>query len=121
MNIAWNWPGHNVKSANKQLRWARNSGSTKKERARAALETANALKPHIGRHSSPYHVTLFRIGKKKLDEHDNLQPAFKAIVDGICEALGMKDHDPKLTFDYYQATAKEYSVSVMIKGWGVHA
>ena len=121
MNVAWHWKDHNVSSANKQLRYARHTGSTKKERERAALETSNALKPYIGRHSVPYHVTLYRLGKKKLDEHENLRLAFKAIVDGICDALGLKDNDPRVVFEYYQSKADAYGVGVMIKGWDVHA
>lgn len=119
MNAAWNWKDHEVQSANKQLRWARQSGSTKKERDRAALETANALKPYAGQHKKPYRITLCRVGKKPLDEHENLRLAFKAIVDGICDALGVKDHDPVVTFDYYQCIADCYGVVVMVKGWDV--
>ena len=51
-------------------------------------------------------VQLHRIGRRKLDEHDNLRMAFKAIVDGIAARLGRSDCDPYFTWAYSQEIGK---------------
>ena len=49
----------------------------------------------------PVVVTLVRVGSKALDD-DNLAYAFKAIRDGVADALGVKDHDPRVSWAYAQ-------------------
>jgi hypothetical protein len=58
-------------------------------------------------------VTLTRIGVRSLDD-DNLAHAFKAFRDGVADALGCKDNDPRLTWRYGQlkGAMKEYGIQV---------
>jgi hypothetical protein len=41
----------------------------------------------------PYVVTLCRVGRRRLDGHDNLRSAMKWLVDSIAELLGVDDGD----------------------------
>ncbi len=60
----------------------------------------------------PLTITLTKIGGRKMDEHDNLRMAFKAIVDQIafilivCDEMGQNDSDLRLTFLYAQSASK---------------
>jgi hypothetical protein len=45
-----------------------------------------------------------------LDPHDNLPMSAKHVVDGIADALGVQDNDPRVVWRYQQ---RKY------KGWGV--
>lgn len=62
-------------------------------------------------------VYLVRVAPRRLDAHDNLRAGFKATVDGICDWLGTKDHDPRLTFEYGQRSGGvgTYSVELTIE------
>lgn len=61
-----------------------------------------------------FKVTLTRIGKRMIDD-DNCAGAFKAIRDGIAEALGINDGSNRLTWIYRQEKSKQYSVRVEIE------
>jgi hypothetical protein len=50
----------------------------------------------------PVHVKLTRIAPRPLDAHDNLRIGWKAIVDVIAEWYGIKDNDPRISFEYKQ-------------------
>lgn len=65
-------------------------------------------------------VTLTRIAPRKLDEHDGLRDAFKAIVDGVADSLGVKDNDPRVAWQYRQRSGKprEYAVQIDISPFG---
>jgi hypothetical protein len=58
-------------------------------------------------------VVLVRQGKKKLDG-DNLQAALKACRDGVADALGVEDNDPRITWEYDQAPAGPHAVHVAV-------
>lgn len=47
------------------------------------------------KHAPPYTVTLTRIGRQLLDDHDNIRHAFKGVVDGVCKILGIKNDNDK--------------------------
>lgn len=46
-------------------------------------------------------VTLTRIGPRLLDD-DNLRGALKGIRDGVADALGVKDNDPRVVWGYWE-------------------
>ena len=52
-----------------------------------------------------FDLRLTRTGARALDAHYNLPGAFKAVVDGACDALGVDDGDPRVAVAYDQATA----------------
>lgn len=47
-------------------------------------------------------ITLTRIGPGTLDSEDNLAAGFKAVRDGIADALGVNDRHPRLRWFYGQ-------------------
>jgi hypothetical protein len=47
-------------------------------------------------------ITLTRIGPGTLDSEDNLAGGFKAVRDGIADALGVNDRHPRLRWFYGQ-------------------
>lgn len=107
-----------VSEANTREHWAPKARRKKQHRALAKAVTLSMLG---GRDiaGQTVAVSLLRIGQKKLDD-DNLQSSFKAIRDGICDAVGIDDGDERIQFFYDQeATGKrEYSVVVSVKVGG---
>lgn len=51
--------------------------------------------------SLPARITLTRIAPRLLDD-DNLAYAFKAVRDGVADALGVNDRDPRVSWSYSQ-------------------
>ena len=64
----------------------------------------------------PCRVVLTRIAPRALDD-DNLRGAFKAVRDGVADALGIRDNDPRVKFEYEQerGAPKEYGFRVGIE------
>ena len=88
---------------------------TKEHRYVSALCIANA---HIHLEPAPFTVTMTRItpSSRMLDD-DNLRSALKAARDGIADAFGIDDGDPRVTWEYAQRKGKprEYAVEVEFK------
>lgn len=63
----------------------------------------------------PCTVKMIRLSSGKLDS-DNLQGALKSIRDGIADALGVKDNDPRVTWEYVQEKCRrgEFGIRVEI-------
>lgn len=64
-------------------------------------------------------VTMIRIAPRSLDD-DNLASAFKAVRDGIADALGIDDRDKRVEWRYGQERGKagEYAARIEIKANG---
>ena|ERR1700691_5422576 len=60
------------------------------------------------------HIHLTRLGPKRLDS-DNVQAALKAIRDGVCDWLGIKDGIKDRTKWYYDQQVQRYYKSVKMK------
>ncbi len=60
-----------------------------------------------------FHVTLTRIGVRKLDG-DNLQRSFKAIRDQVAETIGIDDGSEWIEWKYAQEKGK-YAVKVTVE------
>lgn len=58
-------------------------------------------------------VRITRIGKRTLDG-DNLQSACKAVRDGVADALGLDDGDPRITWAYAQSIGSRYEVRIEV-------
>lgn len=60
-------------------------------------------------------VTFTRIAPRELDD-DNLRSSFKSIRDGVADAFGCSDRDPRLLFEYAQERGRphEYAVRITI-------
>jgi hypothetical protein len=62
-------------------------------------------------------VTMARVAPRELDD-DNLRGALKAVRDGIADAFGVNDRDPRVTWVYGQrrgSTPRTYAVQVDIE------
>jgi len=64
-------------------------------------------------------ITLTRVAPRPLDT-DNLARSFKAIRDGIADALGIDDGSKRLTWNYAQEKGppKQYAVRIKIEQEG---
>ena len=54
----------------------------------------------------PVIVTCTRISPGSFDKHDNAVSCFKNFVDGIADALGIRDNDKRVTWRYAQEKSK---------------
>jgi hypothetical protein len=73
----------------------------------------------LGLRAIPYPavVTMTRLSPGTLDS-DNLQGALKAVRDGIADAFGMADNDPRIEWRYAQEKCKrgEFAVRIEVEG-----
>lgn len=108
-------PIHTVSEANQREHWAPKAKRVAHQRAIARLMTqqhASALPRY------PLVVTLTRVAPRPLDSDDNLNGSMKAIRDGIADAMGIKDNDPRVSWRYAQEKGPPhwYAVRVDFKG-----
>ena len=64
----------------------------------------------------PAHVRLTRQAPRQLDT-DNLSSSFKAMRDGVADALGIDDGSGLISWCYDQQKRKQYGVLIAV-GWG---
>ena len=84
----------------------------------ARFMTAMAVRPFAFRLSGmfPLLVTFTRVAPGiGLDAHDNLPSSMKNVCDGLCDALGIRDRDPRISFRYAQRRGARGSYAVEIK------
>jgi hypothetical protein len=62
----------------------------------------------------PLTVTITRLGRRELDS-DNLARACKAVRDGVSDALGVTDNDPRITWRPEQLKGRAYGVEIRIE------
>jgi hypothetical protein len=95
-------PIHIIPETNQREHWGAKARRVKAQRSAAAMLTRLAMRklqirgPPWGLPILPALVTLTRIlghRGRPLDGHDNRRAAFKAVVDGIAEALQVNDGD----------------------------
>lgn len=87
-------PVATVSEANGRDHWAVKGKRAKRQRLAAKLLCPRATLPAT--------VRLTRLSRGRLDD-DNLRGALKAVRDGIADAFGVADNDPRLRFEYDQA------------------
>lgn len=97
-NIRWHWAGRS--------RLARDQRWVAAVLVRAAL-TGRRIVP-------PLRIVLARRGPGRMDD-DNLAGALKHVRDGVADALGIDDGDPRLTWVCGQERSAEYAVRVVIE------
>lgn len=99
-----------VSVANLREHWTAKASRTKRHRNLARF-VMHAHAPKF-----PVVVTLTRIAPRALDD-DNLASAAKAIRDGVADALGVKDNNPAVRWQYVQRKGKprEYGVEIRIE------
>ena len=110
---------------NEREHWAVRAKRVKAERTAArlavasALGTMGALRGACGWPAAsplPAVVYLTRIAPRPLDD-DNAIAGMKAARDGVADALGIDDADPRVTWRYAQAKGKpkEYALTIQIE------
>lgn len=110
-------------AANLREHWSKRAKRAKAHRKDAWLHTMAAVRgPMLGRiHEHGAVIEMTRIAPRALDS-DNLASAFKALRDGVADALGIDDGDARLEWRYSQrkgaARHKVGGVTVPAE-WGV--
>lgn len=107
-----------VSNANQREHWAKRANRAKAHRSTARLAISGALlKAGLSGSSLPSSVTvqLVRIAPRALDD-DNLVGGFKAIRDGIADAMGIDDRDSRVTWlcGQRKGSPKEYLVEIAV-------
>lgn len=109
--IEFEIPVRTVSESNGREHWARKAERVSLHRGTARL-LARSYCADIG---VPIIVQMARVAPRELDD-DNLRGALKAIRDGIADAFGVKDNDPRIEWRYAQQRGKPkaYAVHVTI-------
>lgn len=91
-------PLHIVSEMNARECWRAKHARAKLHRCTARMMAHNAgIRPG----TESYTVRLIRTSPRALDD-DNLAAGFKAVRDGIADALGINDRDPRVVWKYGQ-------------------
>lgn len=112
MNIRFRMPLKVVSEANLREHWAAVSKRKNYQRGWAKNITASFIRDVVLPERMT--VTLTRYGKRRMDD-DNLANGFKAVRDGIADALGIDDGSNRIAWRYRQEVAKQYDVQVEIE------
>jgi len=114
VKISVTLPIRTVSEANSREHWRARHKRSKMQREAARLAMHNYSRNMYLLPKIP--ITLVRIGARKLDD-DNLARSFKAIRDGIADAIGIDDGSEQYIWRYAQEKGKpkEYAVRVEIK------
>ncbi len=105
-------PIKTISEANAREHWRVKSKRAKIQRRDAKAIVGGQL--WKGLYNLPLAISFVRIGKSKLDS-DNLQGSFKAIRDGVADALDINDGSDLITWDYQQEKGKEYAIRIKIE------
>lgn len=89
--------------ANLREHWSKRARRAKAHRSLGHALTLKAINRCYGKE---FVVTVIRVAPRKLDSHDNLRSALKGVVDGVADALGVKDDDPTIKWSYEQEKGK---------------
>lgn len=100
--------------SNMREHWACKANRAKEQRGFARIAVQAEL-TRLPRCVEGYTIHLTRLGRRWLDS-DNLATSFKAIRDGIADALGIDDGSSVLTWEYSQKKDKMYGIEIRIAG-----
>lgn len=97
--------------ANAHVHWRHLAEKAKTQRGAAKMALAQSRLEPGGRAI----VRLVRISPRELDG-DNLANALKAVRDGVADALGVDDRDPRVTWlpDWERGAPKQHAVRVEV-------
>ena len=108
-------PLQTVSEANVHQHWRQRQKRAKFQRSMSALILNVPITAQkLDKSTEPLTVTLTRLSKSRGLDSDNLASSQKHVRDGIADALGIDDRDPRVTWQYAQERAKEYGVRVEI-------
>lgn len=113
---AYAW-GYRLRSAaNLREHWATKAKRVAEQRALGAMKVRAATDAgdRAGMLAAGLVVTLTRIAPRPLDD-DNLASAFKAVRDGVADAIGIDDRDPRVAWRYAQERhGSDYGIAVQL-------
>ena len=108
-------PVRTVSEANQRDHWAKRARRVKEQRGLSAILTVIALENINFTRKHKWCIALTRVSPGTLDD-DNLRSSMKAVRDGIADAFGWDDRDPRLVWEYDQRhEGREYWVEVEIR------
>lgn len=87
-------------ASNLREHWGARAKRAKAHRQEAFAEVRKVAPKLTPRLSAE--IRLTRIARRELDAHDNLRTCFKGVIDGIADALGVDDRNPRLSFSFAQ-------------------
>jgi hypothetical protein len=95
-----------VSEPNVREHWSKRAKRAKGHRSAALAVPRSPL---------PCTVRVTRVGPRAMDRDNNIA-SMKHVIDGIADRLGVKDNDPRITWDYAQDTGrgKPYAVRIEI-------
>lgn len=107
-------PIKTLSEANLREHWAAKSKRVKLQRTYASVMVGQHFRKIMA--TGRFIVTLTRIAPRSLDS-DNLPRSFKAIRDGVADAIGIDDGSKRYTWVYDQKKGKpkEYAVKIKIE------
>lgn len=112
-SLTLSWKARLV-SPNVREGWKARARRTRAQRTEAALRLHNAILAGKLPAGPPWTVRIVRLGHRRMDG-DNLIAACKATRDGIAQALGLDDGDPRIVWHYDQQLVGEHGLRVLIE------
>lgn len=109
-------PLKTVTESNAKEHWRTKARRAKGQRDASGLTIAAELHQcglRDGKSRLPLTVLLTRLAPGTLDDDNNVSAA-KHVRDGVADALGIDDRDPRVTWLYAQEKAKGYAVRITI-------
>jgi hypothetical protein len=109
-----------VSEANRRGHWSKHSKRTRTQRGIARMALAGPMhltRWHILMNGGGAIVTMTRIAPRSLDVGDNLNASMKGVRDGVADALGINDNDPRVEWRYAQRKGKvrEYLCEIKVE------
>lgn len=97
--------------------WAVKSRLRKQQRSTISLVMGAHIR--IAGIVPPCRVTVTRIAPRALDRHDGLPASAKAVVDGISDAMGIRDDDARVEWRIEQRRGrpKQYAVEIRVESF----
>jgi hypothetical protein len=122
--ISFELPIRTVSEMNRRDHWSRRAKRMREHRLVTAMATVPRLLDSSWWNSlASVSCTVTRIGPRMLDQ-DNLAGSIKGVIDGIADALGVQDNDPRIVWRYAQlkrtrsratATLPAYAIRIEIE------
>lgn len=100
-----------VSTLNMREHWAKRAARAKTHRKAAYAIT----KVIASGQRLPVAVTLTRIAPSNGLDDDNLRGALKSVRDGVADAFGLDDRDPRIEWRYWQVRGKGYAVAIEVE------
>lgn len=117
--IVLNLPGLRLSSGdNTRGHWRGRARRTKATREQVAWVYLAAGRPKVPDGASGVRIEVVRIAPRRLDSHDGLPSACKAVVDEVVELLGFDDDSDRqginIVYEQESAGVREYAVRVSV-------